>query len=239
MGGVARRATIMETLTQQVGAERVLAVGGGFELLSSEGVPASDYYPKRLEELYALLHYDLGLVSPQEAQWLERNGLNLPPVWATESSDVTVRLVEKGGVRVAFVFLPLIHNSSEEPEMHRRMLEAVQQVKEQADLLVGVSLLGSLFESRLLQGYPDLFHILLGSGAGKGNVGTQNAPGQTLWVRPYYKGAAVSRIDVRNLPVSAATQGAWTAGRDVEVVIVPLYDDIASSMKALELMQNN
>lgn len=239
MGGVARRATIIETLTQQVGAERVITVGGGFELLSPEGAPASEYFPKRLEELYALLGYDLGLITRIEADWLERNGLTLPPAWHADSSEVTIRLVEKNGLKVAFVFLPLIMNSSEEPGMHRSMLEAVQQVKEQADLLVGVSLMGSLFESRLLQSFPDLFHILLGSGAGKGNVGTQNAPGETLWVRPYYKGAAVSRIDIENLPKADAAQGAWSAGRDVEVVIVPLYDDIASSTTALELMRNN
>jgi hypothetical protein len=239
VGGVARRATIMETLRRQVGAERVITVGGGFELLSPEGAPASEYYPKRLEELYALLGYDLGLITRIEADWLERNGLTLPPSWHADSSEVTVRLVEKDGAKVAFVFLPLIMNSSEEPEMHQRMLEAVQQVKEQADLLVGVSLMGSLFESRLLQSYPDLFHILLGSGPGKGNVGTQKEPGETLWVRPYYKGAAVSRIDIKNLPGSGEAQGAWSTGRDVESIIVPLYDDVASSTTALELMRNN
>ncbi len=239
MGGVARRATIMETLTQQVGAERVITVGGGFELLSPEGDPASEYYPQRLEELYAVLGYDLGLIARIEADWLESKGLTLPPAWQTDSSEVTVRLVEKAGVRVAFVLLPLIMNSSEEPEMHRSMLEETQRVREQADVLVGVSLLGSLFESRLLQSHPDLFHILLGSGPGKGNVGTQKAPGETLWVRPYYKGAAVSRIDIKNLPNGDAAQGPWSSGRDVESIIVPLYDDIASSITALELMRNN
>lgn len=229
----------METLTQQVGAERVLTVGGGFELLSPEGAPASEYFPKRLDELYTLLGYDLGLITRIEADWMEGKGLTLPPAWETDASEVTVRLVEKGGVRVAFVFLPLIMNSSEEPEMHQSMLEKTMQVKDQADLVVGVSLLGSLFESRLLQSYPDLFHILLGSGPGKGNVGTQKAPGETLWVRPYYKGAAVSRIDIKNLPKADAAQGAWSSGRDVESVIVPLYDDLASSTTALELMQND
>lgn len=236
---MARRATIMQTLTQQVGAERVITVGGGYELLSPEGDPASEYYPRRLEELYALLGYDLGLIARIEADWLKNKGLTLPPAWQTDTSEVTARLVEKAGVKVAFVFLPLIVNSSEEPEMHRRMLEKTMELKEQADLVVGVSLLGSLFESRLLQSYPDLFHILLGSGPGKGNVGTQKAPGETLWMRPYYKGAAVSRIDIMNLPKGDATQGVWTVGRDVEPATVPLYDDVASSTTALELMRNN
>nr|WP_144301617.1 hypothetical protein [Oceanidesulfovibrio indonesiensis] len=117
-----------------------------------------------------------------------------------------------------------------------KILKAAQTARQDATIVIGLSLWGAAYEESFLQRNPDALDILLGSGPGRGFSGRQNAPGQTIWVRPYTKGATVAMIDILILP--GAEGGHWALGMDVMAASHSLYDSIPSSLTVLELMQN-
>lgn len=232
----------MARLRQEVGVDRVVAISGGFELLSPEGAPASDYFPEQFKELYGMLDYDVVHLAPMEWRWLQKRAVALPENWKEASERRSFEVLEVDGVTLAFVFVPAIDGPDMEAGAQQFVVEQVAEARRTADIIVGVSHLGSPYEERLLQSHPQLFHILLGSGAGRSNDGLQRRKGETLWLRPYYKGAVVSRIDIKRVPdrePEATSLGSWARGVDFDIDVIPLYDTIPGDTKALELMQNS
>lgn len=232
----------MKRLRQEVGSDRVVAICGGFEFLSPEGAPASDYFPDKFKTLYQVLDYDVVHLAPVEWRWLQKKAVDLPEHWKEASGRRNFEMLNVDGVTLAFVFVPTIDGPDMETAAQQFVVEQVAEAKKTADVIVGISHLGSPYEERLLKAHPDLFHILLGSGAGRSNDGLQRRPGETLWLRPYYKGAVVSRIDIKRAPERRPDSNfpdSWTIGADYVVDVKPLYDDIPGSTQVLELMQNN
>ncbi len=232
----------MSRLRQEVGVDRVVAISGGFEFLSPEGAPASDYFPDKFKKLYELLDYDVVHLAPMEWRWLEKRAVALPENWKEASGRRSFEVLNIDGVTLAFVFVPAIEGPDAETAAQQFVVEQVAEARKTADVIVGISHLGYPYEERLLKSHPDLFHILLGSGAGRSNDGLQRRQGETLWLRPYYKGAVVSRIDIKRVPdrkPEATSLGSWVRGVDFDIDVIPLYDNIPGDTKAMELMQNN
>lgn len=228
----------MHDLKQTAGPEKTLRLGGGFEFLSLAGEPASAYAPRNIFALYEALGYDYGLINSEEIAWLEKLGLSLPPEWLSLSRDARVEMLVKNSATVALIVFPYEKGLSD-PTYARfepKILKAAQTARQDATIVIGLSLWGAAYEESFLQRNPDALDILLGSGPGRGFSGRQNAPGQTIWVRPYTKGATVAMIDILILP--GAEGGHWALGMDVMAASHSLYDSIPSSLTVLELMQN-
>ncbi len=232
----------MSRLRQEVGGDRVVAICGGFELLSPQGAPASDYFPQNFKELYEVLDYDVVHLAPIEWRWLHEQAVEPPLRWKEETAQRSFEVVQINGVTLAFVFVPAIDGADMDAAAQQFLEQQVAAAKKAADILVGVSHLGSPYEERLARSHPDFFHILLGSGLGRSYDGVQRKQGETFWLRPYYKGAVVSRIDIKRVPErepGSTSLGSWVMGVDFDFKVIPLYGDIPGSIQVLELMQNN
>ncbi|GAB7080527.1 hypothetical protein JCM14635_22000 [Megalodesulfovibrio paquesii] len=242
VGGLARRATIMQQIRQALPAGApVLALGGAQEFFDKRDVevrPKEQYIPAFFKA-YALMGYNRVFVTPQEADWLRQNAapgqtIELPPLFRELStlSPLTEQYTVQGK-HVALVHFPLIdHQDVPSEQMQEAVRREIAAQKTRNDLVIGMSHWGRQQEFTLLSnGVPGL-DILLGAGAGTPGPDLIANNGQTLWARSNIKGRTVTVLQLLAWPKAGER---WKLGDNIlataPVLEEPVADDPA--IKAL------
>ena len=135
--------------------------------------------------------YDLGVLSPDLAAHLQDSPL---ADWPVVDGDILITTRTLQNKVVAVFFFPNPGTEAEWEALQQRILEQAADLKEQADLIIGVSPWGKSREQIFLQHHSGLLDLLLGSGPG-GSVNTSaQITKRTLWIRPYSKGKIVNTM---------------------------------------------
>lgn len=202
-------------------------LSGGHTFQPLDG-PAPD--PRLLAALakaYVRLDYDLGLLTPAEAGLLRAANVSIPPNWVVADSTVKVRLLSKDNGTLGVVIFPTLPgNAQTSPSevVRKAIATAATDLRQQADLVVGMSTWGVQAEQNLLEGTPLSLDLLLGTGRGLGFNGRLVNGNTLLWMRMFDKGKALQRIDVLALPGKGGA--AWHQGQNISWSTIPLSEKL-------------
>lgn len=203
---MARRATLLHRVRDGLPSGAPLVqVAGPYEFLEPGDTEAPAGSAGPMAAALARLAPDVLCLAPEEAAMLSRAGLAPPPGAVVLSGAPQTRVLDRGGVRLGFVFFPLSAKPGAEPEARARAatVDAARKMRGAADLVVGVSPWGSMAEEAFLTANPDVFDVLLGAGHGFGTPAMPQPVPRTLWTRAHTKGRTISRLDIA-LPVKKA-----------------------------------
>ena len=187
------------------------------------------------------MNYDLGILSPVEAEFLKGSPNGIPKNWI-DCKDISFKIMSlTDGKKAGFIILPFIEKGSNDvpSKLISEIAELVKKYKDKTDILIGVSSLGYFREKKLLaspQLTDDPMDILLGSGDGPGMTGTLADSGKTLWVRSYPTGKAVNRIDIFQWP-SRDADFKWTSGQNVKWFLQSLLSNVREEPTVLKLIE--
>lgn len=203
-------------------------MSGGYEFMPQSGhkKPGEVVLPALLKA-YEFLDYDLMLVSRIEAGLLEQRERAIPADWRIADVPGT-KVLDSDGVKVGFAWGPGAGDG------FASFLEAVEALRAEADIIVGLSAWGYTAEMEFLERHPRGVHILLGSGEGPGLPGKISDDGRTAWVRAYTKGKAVSRIEVLRIPTGP--DFTWTVEEDIRFEIDSLTGDVSNHEQMLQIL---
>ncbi len=166
-------------------------MGGFFELFNPFEIRSKDRL-ERLVRAFDLMGYDLKTISYEEAYYFKKYNIPLKG-WVGSQDKVILKKIETKEGTLIFVVLPwdmsALDNASQ-----KKLLTSLQN---KDSLVIGISPYGYAEEEDLLDNYPHLFDILLGSG--RGLIFAGQVQGRTLWVRPMSKGKAVYIISIKDL----------------------------------------
>ncbi|SKA78411.1 hypothetical protein SAMN02745704_01130 [Paucidesulfovibrio gracilis DSM 16080] len=234
---MARRATFFSRVRESLPSKQpFLVLGGGYEF-GRQALGSKDYETlKNLQESYALLGYDLGLLTGFELKEFGDNGLEPPTAWRHPGS-VSVVPLTANGVNVAVLLLPELPSGTQTPpERLVRQIETVlSKEREQADIIVALSPWGLWVERAYLESGADTPDLLLGSGPGVEVPGVIVAQGKTFWLRPYAKGKTVARIDILQLP-SGEEDFTWTENGNIRFETPALTDSYIEDTNILSVL---
>lgn len=218
-GGLGRRATVFKNL--RAGArDSLLFVAGAYEFTPIvQRKPEPPAVARVLVQAFAMLGYDLGAVARQEARWLAAADAPLPAGWQVLEDRPRTTVIERGGLRLAFVLFPELGAGAVVPDDPRFALvrTAALEARSGADLVVGVSAWGEAAELVLIQAMPGAFDIVLGAGKSPGYGVRPMAGGRTLWVRPPFDGRGVVRLDLMALPAGPGKE--WREGMEYRAAV--------------------
>ncbi|MDD4953229.1 MAG: hypothetical protein PHV85_11850 [Desulfovibrionaceae bacterium] len=220
----------------------LLFVAGAFELhpAATKDGPAPDPQEAALlTEVYNILDYDLGYLSPEDRQFLDQGAAAAPGDWLCPDSTSTRVLKTKTGIRIGLVFFPPLQKGTKKPdrELVRAVDLAVAKMRAETDLVLALSPWGLIPEQSYLDGNDKGPDILLGSGPGTGLKGYVQPGGNTLWVRAYSKGQALNQLEVSGLP--AGTKGfAWRPEKNIAARIIGLTENIQNDKRMARLLDS-
>ncbi len=241
---MARRATYFDTLRSSKNATPLLLIAGPYEFVSQEdGAKIPDRKILGLmTQAFALLDYQVGYLSPEEASLFRQDNVQAPKGWqlppANPSAPAT-QVVTVNGARVGVVYFPFLPGDEAPPkEAMDAVLDAAAKLRQEVNLVVGVSPWGYKAEQALTTTREkDLgaFDILLGGGLGAGAKGHLIGD-KTLWVRPYSRGKAVNVVTVSDLPAKNSKLS-WKENDNITFDIAALKDDISPEPKVDSLFE--
>ncbi len=226
---MARRATFIKTLADEIDRERTLLLAGPNELFAKRDASARPeaHRAPAFADAYAAMGYDAVYVTQDEALWLQQNAGRTPELFKSVDQKGLVETHDLDGVRVAVVAFPepvVGHNPTDAQTAW--VVETIKDLRAgegAADLVVGVSPWGKLAEQQFLEAAAAAPDILLGGGPGPGHPEVLTRNGETLWVRSYYKGRALNLVRVFALPQA----GQWQFGVDFTTEVQALDETIA------------
>lgn len=226
---MARRATALQEYRTTAKGYPLFFLSGGHSFLPLKGPAPGPDQLVALSQAYSRFGYDLGLVTPAEAEHLRAAKAPIPPKWLVLGSEVVTRLIVKEGVRLGVVIFPsLPANDSlrvNVPEqLFKDITAAAQALRESADIVVGLSAWGVLAEQQLVETSPPPLDLLLGTGQGIGFNGRLINNAEILWMRLFDKGKALQRIDVLTPP--AKNNSKWRQGMNISWATIPLNEKI-------------
>jgi len=179
---------------------------------------------RALAAAYAKLGYQAGQLLAAERAAMDAVGIPAPAGFLA-SSGMEMRLIATAAGTVGLLLLPELTTPAPSEAQFAEAAAAARALRAQADLVVGLSPWGVDAE-QLLAGRADgAFHILVGSGKGRGAPGLFAAFDKTLWVRPYAEGKAVGRIEILAMP-GKDPAFKWQKDANVRFDVVPLKDDV-------------
>ncbi|HMM37528.1 MAG TPA: hypothetical protein PKB11_02115 [Desulfovibrio sp.] len=192
-----------------------------------------------LSRAYALLGYDLGVASSQEAAWLQANRAPLPPGWTICSGKPQERILDTkdGKVGVLLLPCPAKGGAALDPEQLDALRRSIRSMRERTRLVIGVSPWGYTTEMGFLRDEPGMFDILLGTGNGPGLQVAFSPDSRTLWIRSYTKGQAPNIIEVVRWP-SGKPDWQWKAGDSIRAGVIGLGDNIAGDEEMSAIFAN-
>ncbi|MEW5774238.1 MAG: hypothetical protein AB1916_12030 [Thermodesulfobacteriota bacterium] len=236
LGGLGRRATVFKDLRAE-GKGKVMFFAGPYEFTPVVvRRPGSPDLARALAQAYGLLGYDLGAVTPQEAEWLAAAGASLPGAWRRLDDKPHTVLIDRDGVKVAAVLFPAV-DAARDPAAFEAALQAVRaeagRSRSRAALVVGVSPWGERAEGKFLEAAPGAVDVLLGGGQAMGYGVRPAAGGRTVWVRPPFDGRGVVVFDLLALP--RGPERAWKPGEHYAAEVRMLEQSIPQDPAAVNL----
>ncbi len=177
-----------------------------------------------MAKAYSGLGYQAGQVIALERDALGEAKAGTPAGF-TPATALETKLIETKAGTVGLVLLPELTSPAPSDAQFAQAAEAARSMRAKADLVIGISPWGLDAEQLLAGRSEGAFHILLGSGKGRGTPGLFAAFDKTLWVRPYAEGKAVGRIEILAMP-GKDSAFKWQKDVNVRFDVVPLKDDI-------------
>ncbi|AMK11733.1 hypothetical protein [Pseudodesulfovibrio indicus] len=180
-----------------------MLVSGAYEFLRPGGNPGLAETMAAMNKAFGFMGYDVGLLSPAEAEALRADSIPAWPWQKTAREEPYTVIPVDGGRKVGFLRFPSLGLDEDQPsdDLIRRLSARIQKERDGVDLLIGLCDWGWVAENAYLQAraesVPD---ILLGSGSGAGVNGRILADGRALWVRPYDKGRSLVEVAVYQWP---------------------------------------
>lgn len=166
---------------------------------------------------------DLFFMTPAEKRWLVFNKTELPETAVVAGPEPATMILGQSPLRVGVVLFPMLPEGADNapPNMQRAVAAAAKRLRVKVDLVVGMSPWGEMAEAHFLINQEPVFHMLLGSGPGKGLLGRLAADDKCLWVRAFAQGIAMNKIDVLAKPEDN-DEWRWIYGENFMVQVMPL-----------------
>jgi hypothetical protein len=227
LGGLARRATAVETLRRSgPTAGKVLAVAGPWEFLPEVAAapPEPDKLPA-VAKAHERLAYDAMAITPQEMAVLSERKAALPKSALVLGNAPVTRVVTVGGQAVGLLYFPMPKDiSAAVPDkLMEATARAASELRGKVALVVGISPWGAIDEEAFINTRSGVVDVLLGSGGGSGFASRTSKDGRTLWTRAYIKGKTVNRLDLLALPGKPGF--AWKIGENFTAKVDPLDEN--------------
>jgi hypothetical protein len=184
---------------------------------------------RALLKAYDSLGYQGIYLAPETANWLTGLKNPLPPEFISVGKVPEVRRERVGGLLVGVTFLPPLPSETGLPDATTlaAIRNAAATLREDTNLVIGVSPWGSKAERAFLEEEGAVFDLLLGAGFGGGNMGRTMAQDKTLWLRAYSRGKVVQLVHLTALPQQAKDQD-WNARKDTRTVVHRLDEQMAT-----------
>jgi len=216
-----------------------LLVSGAWEFMR----PAYDPEPARtltdLNKAFNAMHYDVGLLSAQEAETLRENGVVLQS-WRKSAKEEPFTVVKiRDGRKVGFLRFPSLPDGTDEApqKLIARLSRQIRENRDKVDLMIGLCDWGWVAENAYLKSNPEYVpDMLFGSGGGSGINGRVLADGRCLWVRPYDKGRSISEVNVLQWP-KRENSFAWDEAKNYTSASVGINDSIKDDPEINALFQ--
>jgi len=138
------------------------------------------------------MDYTLKAISYEEAYYLKKYHISLKG-WLGSADRVIIKKVPLKHTSVEFVILPWDCSHLADKEVQKLF----SSLRKGPSLVVGLSPYGYAEEQDLLEKYPDVFDLLLGSG--RGLIFSARVAGRTLWIRPMSQGKALYLIHIKDV----------------------------------------
>jgi len=212
-------------------------LAGPYEFLPIDQVAkASADTAKALALAFARLPYDLVYALPAESRWLEDNGATLPPSFTVAGEQPVAQVRQAGAARVGLLLFPVLAPDREKasPDMVRTVADAALALRQQSDIVVGISPWGASAEQDFLESAGHTVDVLLGSGPGPGFPAKPMAGDAVLWLRPYPQGKTMVELAIRALP-RRSPDWKWVRDQNASILLQSLTESITSNpdMEAL------
>lgn len=202
----------------------MLKLAGTWEFIAENGKAPSPEVLRALSKVYTGMGYHAGQLLTGERAALDEAKAGTPAGFLS-AARIETRLVDTKAGTVGVVLLPELSGPAPGEAQFAQAIDTAKSLRARADLVVGISPWG-LDAEQLLAGKADgAFHILVGSGKGRGTPGLFAAFEKTLWVRPYAEGKAVGKIEILTMPGKDPTFK-WQKDVNVRFDVVPLTDGV-------------
>lgn len=238
LGGLARRATVLKEINENVPH---IHIAGAEEFLSDLDLmrfarpdwnaddPINKHNEtekaKRLVQGHSLLPVDIGYLTPAEEQWLLAYAGSIPQGFVTVKDQPVSKIIDIPGGKVGVVLFPLGTDKNNAPSQKQidSIVKAGKALQGKVNLIVGVSPWGNVAEYRFLQSGTGVYHLLFGGGGGLGApYEPEHSTEQLLWVRSESHGRAVNTLDLLELP-RVNQQFSWIEGLSFNAAQIFLY----------------
>lgn len=212
------------------GGDSTLVVAGPFEFLPPEGTGPThtNALAHALGEAHRTLNYDLLVMMPEEARWLDDNGAG-PLTHATVDNRVQAVTLQTAGGPVGFILFPKLPRNATKPlDMTiRAIAQQAESMAGRVRLVVGLSPWGELAEDHFLKTAGSVVDVLLGAGPGPGVAGRFTPDGKTFWARTYGRGKALHVLRIAQWPERTAAWK-WIKDGNFRLDFTALNQDVAS-----------
>lgn len=200
------------------------------EILSADTPEAPEAKNVRaVAQALGLIDYTAGTLTRAEAKALHDAGGPLPGGFAVAGPEPATTTLTVAGLAIGLVRFPDAP-ASREPmpaALAEATAKAAAALRSKVKLVVGLSGWGSRPEAAFLNDHPGAVDVLLGSGPGGGLTACTTGGGRTLWMRTFYQGKTVNRLDLFALP--QGQNFVWNPKEDFRSEIVSLDDQYPSA----------
>jgi hypothetical protein len=146
---------------------------------------------------------DMLFMTPPEKRWLEFGGTKIPEPAVTAGREPVKMVIDAGERKIGVVLFPTLPDGGDEPceDVLRDVARAGRELRASVGLVAGMSPWGEKGEAKFLVSQGAVFHVLLGSGPGKGRLALE-CEQKCLWIRSYSRGLALQVFDVFEWPTN-------------------------------------
>lgn len=194
-------------------------LGGPWELTRPGRNRTDEGNPAAMVQALELMDYSAGVLAESEHAVLATRNIAAPTGWTVLQATPASRVIATGQGAIGLLLLPenpVVKKGRLDSKVLESITTMATELRENSrvDLVVGISPWGQRAEQDFLSLAPPVLDLLLGSGPGSGLTGRLMHDGRTMWVRPYSKGKALNRIEIRELPDGSGSWK-WTQGKNI------------------------
>jgi len=198
--------------------ENGVLLAGPWELARPGSDRTDEGDPAAMVRALELMDYSAGVLAGSEHALLAAKNIAAPTGWTVLRTSPEYKLIRTGRKTIGILMFPE-EAALKDGRLDATHLKAISSMAaklrtDRVDLLIGISPWGQRAEQTFLSSTPPVVDLLLGSGPGSGLTGRVMQEGRTMWVRPYSKGKALNRIEIRELPTRDKAWK-WITGKNI------------------------